>query len=156
MATGTVKWFQQALLDLGNKIHDLDGDDLRMGIVTTTTVPAVGTTAPHWGGTGTTNFATNQVATAGTSYTAPIVLTTESWSLVSGVATFRADVINLLQDASGFADGAWGIIYNNSDTNKRAIAFVELSAAGSLSIVAGPVTIDWSGGTNDILTLTGT
>ena len=154
MATGTVKWFAQGLMDLGNKIHDMDGDDWRMGIVTTATVPSVTTASPHFGGTGTTNFATNQVATAGTSYTGPVVLTTESWSIVSGVVTWRADVVNLAQDASGFTNGAYGIIYNNTDANKRAIAYVELSAAGSLSLVAGAVSIDWNGATNDILTLT--
>jgi hypothetical protein len=153
MATGTVKWFAQGLLDLGNKIHDLDGDDLRIGIVTTTTVPSVTTAAPHWGGTGTTNFATNQVATA-TAYTGPIALTTKTWSIVSGVDTLRADVVTVAQDAGGFTNGAYGIIYNNTDANKRALAYVELSAAGTLSLVAGSVTIDWAGATNDILTLT--
>lgn len=154
MATGTVKWFAQGLHDLGNKIHDLDSDDWRMGIVTTATVPSVTTAAPHWGGTGTTNFATNQVATTGTSYTAPIVLSNESWTIVSGVPTFRADVINLAQDASGFTNGAYGIIYNNTDANKRAIAFVEISAGGTASLVSGSLTIDWFGANNDILTLT--
>ncbi|UOF78842.1 hypothetical protein [Caudoviricetes sp.] len=62
MATGTMKWFAQGIHDLGNKIHDLDTDTFQMGIVTTATVPAVNTAAPHWGGTGTTNFATNQVS----------------------------------------------------------------------------------------------
>lgn len=154
MATGTVKWFAQGLMDLGNKIHDMDGDDWRMGIVTTATVPSVTTAAPHFGGTGTTNFATTQVATAGTSYTGPVALTGESWSIVSGVVTWRADVVNLAQDASGFTNGAYGIVYNNTDANKRAIAYVELSSAGSLSLVAGAVSIDWNGATNDILTLT--
>lgn len=153
MATGTVKWFAQGLLDLGNKIHDLDGDDWRLGIVTTTTVPTLSTAAPHWGGTGTTNFATYQVATA-TAYTGPVVLTTESWSLVSNVPTMRADNVTIAQDASGFTNGAYGIIYNNTDANKRAIAFIELSSAGTLSLVAGSVTIDWSGANNDILTIT--
>lgn len=44
MAAGDFKWFAQALHDLGNKIHDLDNDDLRMGIVTGVT-PAVNTAA---------------------------------------------------------------------------------------------------------------
>lgn len=48
MAQGTFKWFAQGLHDLGNKIHDLDGDDWRMGIVTGVT-PTVATAAPHWG-----------------------------------------------------------------------------------------------------------
>lgn len=140
MATGTIKWFAQGLHDLGNKIHDLDADDFRLGIVTTTTVPAVNTAAPHWGGTGTTNFASNQVATA-TAYTGPIVLASESWSLTAtGAAMDFADV-TISQDASGFANGGWGIVYNNTDANKRAIGYIELSAAGSLSNVAGPITI---------------
>lgn len=155
MATGTVKWFASALHDLGEKIHDLSSDDFRMGIITSAATPAVGTDVPHWGGTGTTNFATNQVATTGTSYTGPIALTTESWTNVGGtVPTFRADIITLAQDASGFTNGAWGIIYNNTDVNKRAIAYIEISSAGTASLVAGQLVIDWSGASNDILTLT--
>lgn len=141
MATGTIKWFAQGLHDLGNKIHDLDGDDWRLGIVTTATVPAVNTAAPHWGGTGTTNFATNQVGTGGTSYTGPIVLTSEAWALnATGAAMDFAD-ISLAQDASGFTNGAYGIIYNNTDANKRAIGYVEISSGGTASLVAGPITI---------------
>jgi len=153
MATGTVKWFAQALLDLGNKIHDIDTDDLRLGIVTAATVPTLATAAPHWGGTGTTNFATNQVALA-TAYTGPIALASKTWSLVSNVATFRAAIVSIAQDAGGFVNGAYGIIFNNTDANKRALAFVELSSAGTLSLAAGAVDIDWSGANNDILTLT--
>lgn len=139
MAAGDFKWFAQGLHDLGNKIHDLDSDDWRLGIVTATVTPAVNTSAPHWGGTGTTNMATNQVATGGTSYTAPVVLTTEAWTLTAtGAAMDFADV-SLAQDASGFTDGRWGIVYNNTDANKRAIGYLDLGSARSL--VAGSLTI---------------
>lgn len=143
MATGTFKWFAQGLHDLGNKIHDLDSDDWRMGIVTTATVPTVATTAPHWGGTGTTNFATNQVATAGTSYTGPLVLTAEAWTLnATGANMDWADtVMQLAQDASGFTNGAYGIVYNNTDANKRAIGYLEISSAGTASLAAGAINI---------------
>ena len=140
MAQGTMKWFAQGLHDLGNKLHDLDGDDWRMGIVTGVT-PAVNTAAPHWGGTGTTNYATSQVATGGTSYTGPIVLTTESWSLTATGAAMNFDDIALAQDASGFTNGGYGIIYNNTDANKRAIGYIELSASNAASLVAGVITI---------------
>jgi hypothetical protein len=138
-----MKWFAQGLMDLGNKVHDLDGDDWRMGIVTTATVPAVNTAAPHWGGTGTTNFATNQVGTGGTSYTGPIVLTSEAWALTAtGAAMDWSDTpLSLAQDASGFTNGAYGIIYNNTDGNKRAIGYLEISSAGTASLVSGPITI---------------
>ena len=154
MAPGTVKWFAQGLHDLGSKIHNLASDTLKLGIVTTGTVPAVGTTAPHWGGTGTTNFATTQVGTGGTSYTGPKTLASVTWSVVSSVPTLRATAITMAVDASGFTNGAWGIIYNDTDANKRAVAYVELSSTGVLSLVAGQVIIDWSGATDDIVTLT--
>jgi hypothetical protein len=144
MATGTMKWFAQGLHDLGNKLHDLDADDWRLGIVTTVTVPAVNTAAPHWGGTGTTNFATNQVSTGGTSYTGPIVLTSEAWALnATGAAMDWSDTpTQLPQDASGFTNGAYGIIYNNTDVNKRAIGWIEISSAGTASLVAGAININ--------------
>lgn len=154
MATGTVKWFPEALLALGNKVHNLGSDVLKLGIVTNATVPGLSTAAPHWGGTGTTNFAANQVGTGGTSYTGPITLTSVSWSNVSNVPTLRADVVTLAQDAAGFANGAYGIIFNNTDANKRAIGWIELSSGGTASLVSGQLVIDWNGATNDIFTLT--
>lgn len=154
MATGTIKWFAQGLKDLGDKIHDLSSDTLKLGIVTTATVPTLSTAAPHWGGTGTTNFATNQVSTGGTQYTGPKTLASVTWTLVSNVPTLRAADIAMTIDASGFTTGAYGIIYNDTDANKRALGFVELSSGGTLSLVAGGVTIDWGGAGTDILTIT--
>lgn len=155
MATGDVRWFQQAALDLGNKIHNLSSDALQLGIVTTATVPSMSTAGPHWGGTGTTNFATNQVGTGG-GYTGPITLASVTWTNVSGVLTLRATDVVIPQNASGFTNGAYGIIFNNTDANKRAIAYVELSAAGTSSIVSGSLTIDWQGSGTDVLRLTPT
>ena len=152
MAAGDIKWFAQALLDLGNKVYDMDGDTFKLAIVTNAIVPTVGTPNPHYGGAGTTNFASSAVAT-GTSWTGPVTLANVSWSLVSSVPTFRADnPATIAQDASGFTDGRWGIIYDFTDTNNRCVAFVDFGSDRTL--VTGPLTIDWSGGTNDILTLT--
>ena len=139
MAAGDFKWFAQGLHDLGNKIHDLDADDFRMGIITTATTPAVNTAAPHWAGTGTTNMSTNQVVTTGTSYTAPLVLTAEAWALTATGAAMDVADITLAQDASGFTNGRWGVVYNNTDANKRAIGYLDLGSDRSL--VTGPLTI---------------
>jgi hypothetical protein len=153
MATGNIKWFQQGLLDLGNKIHNLSSDVLQLGIVTTATVPAMGTAGPHWGGTGTTNFATNQVGIAG-GYTGPITLAAVTWTNVAGVLTLRATDVVIPQNASGFSNAAWGIVFNSTDANKRAIGYIELSAGGTLSIVSGSVTVDFQGAGTDVLTIT--
>lgn len=153
MATGDIKWFQQAVVDLGTKIHNLTADVLQLAIVTATPAPTMATAGPHFGGTGTTNFATTQVGVAG-GYTGPISLAAVTWTNVAGVITLRATDVVIPQSASGFANGAYGIIFNSTDVNKRAIAFVELSAAGTLSIVSGSFTIDFQGAGTDILRIT--
>lgn len=153
MAAGDIHWFDQALLDLGNKIHNLSSDTLNYGIITSAATPALTTAAPHWGGTGTTNFATNQVATGGTSYTGPAALASVTWALVSGVPTLRATDITLAQDASGFTNGRWLIGYNSTDANKRAIFYIDLGSDRSL--VTGSLTINFGGAGTDILTITG-
>lgn len=150
MARGDVKWFAQALHDLGSKIHDLSSDDIRMGVVNNSTTPAVSTAAPHWGGSGTTNFATNQVG-LGTGYAGPIALT-ETWALTAAGADFRLTDVTIAQDeGGGFTTGYWGIIYNNTDANKRALAYVDLG--GPVGNVSGPIDFAWSGATNDVLRL---
>ena len=152
MAVGDVRWFAQALHDLGNKLHDLDGDTLKLGLITSATTPVIGAALPHFGGTGSTNMAANQVA-AGTSYTAGgPTLVSPSWTIVAGIPTLRGPNVVLAQDATGFTAARWGIIYNNTDANKRCIAFVDLGA--DRSIVSGSLTIDWSGASGDILTIT--
>lgn len=129
---------------------------IKLGIVTTTTVPTTDTAIPHWGGTGTTNFATNQVSTAG-GYTGPVTLASVTFTEIGSapkVPTLRATDVVIPQNASGFANGAYGIIYNDTDANKRALGYVELSSAGALSIVSGSFTIDFQGAGTDVLRIT--
>ena len=139
MPAGDFRWFARGLHDLGNKIHDLDSDDWRLGIITSAVTPATNTTAPHWGGTGTTNFSTNQVSVGGTSYTGPIALASETWTLNATGANMDCADITLAQDALGFTNGRWGIVYNNTDANKRAIGYLDLGSDRSL--VVGSLTI---------------
>ena len=153
MATGDIRWFAQALLDLGNKIHDLDGDTLKVGFITNAVTPAVGDAAPHWGGTGTTNFNTNEVTGTGGNYTAEgVTLSGVSWSLVSSVATLRATDISIAQHASNPTDARWGILYNSTDANKRALAFLDFGSARDLT--AGAFTFNFGGSGTDVLTIT--
>jgi hypothetical protein len=155
MATGDIKWFSQGLHDLGSKVHNLATDSLYVGLVTSVTPPTIAIAQPHWGGTGTTNFASNQVA-LGTSYTTGgKLLTGVTWTIVAGVPTLRAGIVTWAQDAgAGFTNALWGILYNGTDANKRALGFIDLGSARS--ITAGSLTLDWSGATNDVLTITQT
>ena len=56
MAAGDMIIFDQFVVDWGNKIMDLDGDTFNFGLVDNSTVPTRDTAAPHWNGTGTTDF----------------------------------------------------------------------------------------------------
>lgn len=145
MAAGDIVWFDQALEDLGNAIHDFGSDTLKLGLVTSVVTPAATTSAPHWGGTGTTNMATNQVGTGGTSYTGPQTLGSVSWGLSGGVAILDAADVSLAQDASGFTNARWGIIYNDTDTNKRCIAYLDLGATKDLTAASLDITWNASG-----------
>jgi hypothetical protein len=155
MAAGDIVWFDQAMLDLGKEVHDLTNDTLKLGIVKSAANagidPVASTADPRWGAGGSTNLSSSEVATGGSSYTGPQTLTTKTWTLVSGKGTLRADVVSLAQDASGFTNGRWGILYNDTAAGKQALAYVDLGSDRSL--VTGPLTIDWNGATNDILTL---
>lgn len=139
MATGDWKWFAQAIHDLGEKAHDLSSDDLRMGLVTAAVTPAVSTASPHWGGTGTTDMSGSQVSTGGTSYTGPVVLASVTWTLGATGGAFDFSDVSFAQDASGFTDARWGIVYNNTDANKRCIGYLDLGS--DRSIVAGTLTL---------------
>lgn len=155
MASGDIVWFDQALLNLGEKVFDLSSDTLKLGIVKSAANsgidPAASTSDPCWGAGGSTNLSSSQVATGGTSYTGPQTLASVTWTIVSGTPTLRAANVTLASDASGFTNGRWGIIYDDSATNKNAIAYVDLGS--DRSIASGGLTIDWSGADGDILTL---
>jgi hypothetical protein len=145
MAAGDFKWFAQGLHDLGNKIHDLDTDDWRMGIVTSATPPTVNTAAPHWGGTGTTNFATTQASPLAGDYTAPITLLSEAWTLNATGANMDCADIVLAQNGGGFTNGRWGIVFNNTDANKRAVGYLDLGSDRSLQAGSLTITMNASG-----------
>lgn len=142
MATGDVTFFHQFKLDAGNKIHDLDGDTYKIGLITSAVTPAAGDAGPHWGGTGTTNYATNQVTAGGNYATGGPALTTISWTNASGTVSFKADKVSIAQHASNPTNARWGIIYNSTDANKRAVAFVDLGSARDLT--SGLFELKWN------------
>lgn len=148
MAAGDIVWFNQGLHDLGSKIHNLASDTLKLGIVTSATAPAKTTTAPHWGGTGTTNFATTQVGTGG-GYTGPVTLASVTWAISSNDVILKATDVVIPSNASGFTDGRYGIIYNDTDANKRCLGYIDFGS--DRSIASGPLTLNFQGSGTDIL-----
>ena len=139
MAKGDLLFFNDFVDDLGTKIHDLDADTIKMALVTNVTVPAVTTAAPSWGAGGTTNFATNEVDT-GNGYTAGGIdiaatfVTTAAAGKLDG-ATNPA----WTQHASGPTDIRWGIVYNDTATNKDCITYIDMGGGSDISLVDGNI-----------------
>lgn len=144
MASGDVTVFTQAKVDLGNKIHNLGsgGDTLKLGLITSAVTPAETDAAPHWGGSGTTNYATSQVTAGGNYSSGGPSLANQSFAASGANAKFDADDVSIAQHASNPTNARWGIIYNSTDANKRALAFVDLGSARDLS--GGAFTITWN------------
>lgn len=133
MAAGDITFFDQFKVDMGNKIHDLDGDTFKVGFVTSTTTPAATAAAPHFGGTGTTNYATNEVSAGGNYSAGGPSLTSVAYALDGSTVDWDAQKISIAQHASNPTNARWGILYNSTDANKRAVAFLDFGSVRDLS-----------------------
>lgn len=136
MATGDVTLFEEFIGELGTKVHNLDADTIRIGIITSSSTPTASDATPRWG-----DYSANQVATGGT-YADKGPDISATYSEAAGVGTLDATDVTISQDGSGFTNGRWGIIYNDTATNDEAIAFVDLGA--DRSIVSGDLVITWN------------
>lgn len=136
MAAGDITFFHQFKVDLGNKLHDMDSDTWKVGFITSAVTPAASDAAPHWGGTGTTNFESSQVTPGGNYSTGGPALTTMGFTNSAGTVSWKADKISIAQHASNPTNARWGILYNSTDANKRAAAILDFGAA--IDLTSGP------------------
>lgn len=155
MATGTVTVFNEFLVSLAEGKINLETDTFKLGLIDDTVTPVVDTATPTWDGSSSQEFDGNEVGTGGAGYDAGgITISGPELDRTAAVATFDDDDSNLalVQDASGFTDAYWGILYSDTATAKNAVCFIELG--GPVSQVAGPIAINFNA--SGILTLTRT
>lgn len=143
MAKGDVGLFNQFKLDMGDKVHNLSTDTFKVGLVDSTVTPTATTANPTWGAAGSTNMATNEV-TAGGNYVAGgnTLGAADHLTLSGGTATFDGSDISITQHASNPTNARWGIVYNDTATNKDAIGWVDLGSVSDLT--GGDFTITWN------------
>lgn len=152
MASGDIKWISGGLLAIGNKVHNLGSDTFKVGLVTSVVTPAIADTDGRWGAGGSVNYSTNQVTPGGNYATGGPTLAGVTWTNVANVPTFRATDVSILQNAGNPTNARWGIIYNDTDASKRAIAFIDFGSDRNLT--TGDFTINFGGAGTDVLTLT--
>lgn len=142
MARGDVHLFasfQQK--SLSGVSFNLATDTLKLGIINSTVAPAITTPDPRWGAGGSTDFSADQVAT-GTGYTGPITLTGDTFTLTGAVSALKASNVTIAQDASGFTNAYWAILYDATTSGNYAIGYVDLG--GPVGNVNGPVNLNWN------------
>jgi hypothetical protein len=142
MAVNDVTVFDETKLALLDGTHDLDTHSFKVALCDNTVAPTAATATPVLA-----DF--TQVGTGGTYVLGGTALTT---TLTEAAGTVTFDATNdpqWLQDAGNDTDAYWGIIYNDTNVGKEAIAFVDLG--GPVNMTAGNLTITWNA--NGIFTL---
>ena len=144
MATGDIVLFDE-FAETGHKGMDLSADVIKLAIIDDTVTPSNTDTTPMWVVGSGVDYDGNEVSTAG-GYTANGETLTYAgvtrWNQSGGTCTFDADNVALVQNLAGFTDAYWGILYNDTSTNKDAIGYVEMG--GPVSEAAGPITFAWN------------
>jgi len=150
MARGDCHFFRDWIRNnAGGSPNNLASDTLRLGICKNGITPTVDTADPRWGASGTTNFygvaGANECLNHVGGYNGPITMTGATWvASAGGVIKLSLPNVTIPLDASGFSDGYWGILYDDTDTGKHCVGFVELT--GPVSIQAGALNINWANG----------
>lgn len=142
MAAGDFTVFSQAKIDLGNKVFNLATDSVKFALVTAVVTPAEADAGPHFGGTGTTNYATNQVTPGGSYATGGPALTTKVFNASGANAKWDADDVSITQNVLNPTNARWAILYDDTDANKRAVGFLDLGVARDLT--TGLFTVTWA------------
>jgi hypothetical protein len=150
MARGDLVLFKEFALTIGLKGHQLETDVLKIGIIDNVVTPTADDATPAWGASSGVDYDGNEVSTAGGYTSGGETVANNTYTEAAGVGTLDGDNIALSINASGFTDGYWGILYNDTHASKAAIGFVDLG--GPVSEVAEPIAINWHG--SGILTVT--
>jgi len=143
MAQGTVTMFQEFLGSLGLGEFNLNTDLYKIGLITAAATPGTTDADPGWAAGRTTNFLANE-STPGGNYSTGGADITNTWAEAAGVGKFDAADQSpyLAVDASNPTVVRWGIIYNDTDADKKAIGFIDMGA--SFDATTGDINITWN------------
>jgi hypothetical protein len=142
MAQGDVVFFDQALVDVLEKVHNLETDTIKLGITTGVVTPSATTSDPRWGAGGGTNLATNEVTPGGNYAAGGPAIANPAVTLTGGLAMFDGDDVSVAANAGNPTNAVWGIIYNDTAAGKNALGFVDLG--GTFNMTGGNLDVLWN------------
>ena len=133
MAAGDFTLFDQYLIDIVNGVHDMDTNTIKFALITNAVTPAATDAAPHFGGTGTTNFATSEVTPGGNYTDNGETLGSANISVSTNDLSVDYANVSITQNGSNPTNARWAIVYNDTDANKRCVGFLDLGSVRDLS-----------------------
>lgn len=142
MAAGDIIFFDQWLVDVQETLHNHETSTFKLGLVTDVVTPSATTSDPRWGAGGGTNLSTNEVTPGGNYSSGGPTIGNPTVTLTGGAAVWDGDDVAITQNASNPTNSRWGIIYDDTDSGKRAVGFVDLGADIDLS--AGDFSVAWN------------
>jgi hypothetical protein len=145
MARGDLTVFEEFSDQLGKESHNFSSDVLKCGIIDNTLTPLATIATPTWG-----DYSANEVATTGGYPAGGETIASVTFTEVAGVSTLDGADVVVSQNGSGFTNGYWTIIYNDTEATDMAICFIDLG--GPVSEVDGDITISFN--VSGILTIT--
>jgi len=146
MARGDFSIFEEFAENVGGGDHDFANDTLKLGLIDSTAAPTDADGTPTWG-----DYSANEVSAAAGYTAGGATLSSSSWTEASGVGTLDSTAnITWSQNASGFNDAYYGILYNSTHASSAAVGWLDMG--GPVSQQAGDVSVTWS--SSGILTIT--
>jgi len=115
-------------------------------IAITSDVPAASDAVPGMAVGATTTY--TPIATAGNYAAGGLLLCTYADYITEAAGVVTADdtgaSVTWAQDGSNPQNGKYAVIYNTTDTNERAICFVDLNGGSTVDMQAGDLTVTWN------------
>lgn len=144
MAQGDVVAFDAYLENTWDSgIHDFGPTPnvLKCAVIDNVITPSETTADPTWGAGGTTNLAANE-QTGGNFSAGGQTLSTPTATLNAGTLEIDfGDPATWAQNASNPTTCWWGVVYDDTATNKNCLAYVDLG--GVFDAQTGDLTITW-------------
>ena len=118
MAVGDVTFFHQFKVDLGNKIHDMDTDTWKVGLITRL-LPLLVLMLARIGAELGLQIMQRIKLHQGNYATGGPSLTSLAFFNSAGTISWAAGKISIASHASNPTNARWAIIYNSTDANKE-------------------------------------
>jgi len=132
MAKGDFVLFAKTKEDLGNAVHNLSANTIKLALIRSAANggidPTELTTDPRWGVGGGVDLSASEVVPGGNYVAGGVTLVNVSWTLTGNTVSLNANDINIPIDAANPTNARWAIIYNDTAAGKQAIGYIDLGA----------------------------